>query len=64
MSDDEDLEDEVAATAQAGYDMRRDLITVQRQTLAELRRQGQIGITVLRIIEHDLDLEEARLSSA
>jgi CPA1 family monovalent cation:H+ antiporter len=64
MSDDEDLEDEVAATAQAGYDMRRDLITFQRQTLAELRRQGRIGITVLRIIEHDLDLEEARLSSA
>ena len=64
MSDDEDLEDEVAATAQAAYDMRRDLISFQRQTLADLRRQGRIGVTVLRIIEHDLDLEEARLSRA
>jgi hypothetical protein len=62
MSGDEDLEDEVAATAQAAQDMRRDLISFQRQTLADLRRQGRIGVTVLRIIEHDLDLEEARLS--
>jgi len=64
MSGDEDLEDEVAATAQAAQDMRRDLISFQRQTLADLRRQGRIGVTVLRIIEHDLDLEEARLSQA
>ena len=63
MTGDEDLEDEVAATAQAALDMRRDLITFQRRRLAELRRQGRIGVTVLRIIEHDLDLEEARLSS-
>jgi monovalent cation/hydrogen antiporter len=63
-SGDEDLEDEVAATAQAAQDMRRDLISFQRQTLADLRRQGRIGVTVLRIIEHDLDLEEARLSRA
>jgi monovalent cation/hydrogen antiporter len=64
MSGDEDLEDEVSATAQAAQDMRRDLISFQRQTLADLRRQGRIGVTVLRIIEHDLDLEEARLSQA
>jgi len=59
---DEDLEDEVAATAQAGQDMRRDLISFQRRELEDLRSQGRIGVTVLRTIEHDLDLEEARLS--
>ena len=42
--------------------MRRDLISFQRRTLADLRSQGRIGVTVLRTIEHDLDLEEARLS--
>jgi monovalent cation/hydrogen antiporter len=61
---DEDLEDEVAATAQASQDMRTELISFQRRTLAELRRHGRIGVTVLRAIEHDLDLEEARLSRA
>jgi CPA1 family monovalent cation:H+ antiporter len=64
MTGDEDLEDEVAATAQATLGMRRDLISFQRHRLADLRRQGRIGVTVLRVIEHDLDLEEARLSSA
>jgi monovalent cation/hydrogen antiporter len=63
-ADDEDLESEVAATAQAALDMRRDLISFQRRTLGDLRRQGRIGTTALRTIEHDLDLEEARLSSA
>jgi hypothetical protein len=61
-TEDEDLEDEVAATAQAGQDMRRDLISFQRRELEDLRSQGRIGVTVLRTIEHDLDLEEARLS--
>lgn len=64
MTGDEDLEDEVAATEQAGLDMRSDLISFQRRTLADLRSQGRIGVTVLRSIEHDLDLEEARLPRA
>ena len=63
-ADDEDLEDEVTATAQAALAMRRDLISFQRNALSDLRREGRIGTTALRTIEHDLDLEEARLSSA
>lgn len=52
------------ATAATQTALRRDLITLQRQTLLSLRDQGRIGVTTLRTIEHDLDLEEARLSSA
>jgi Na+/H+ antiporter len=63
MAGQEGLEDEVAATAQADLALRRDLIAIQRNTLSMLRRQGRIGTTTLRIIEHDLDLEEARLSA-
>ncbi len=62
-TDDEDLEAEGVATAEAELAMRRDLITLQRQTLVALRDRGRIGVTTLRTIEHDLDLEEARLSS-
>jgi hypothetical protein len=47
--------------AETALDMRRDLIAFQRDTLAGLRQQGRIGTTTLRAIEHDLDLEEARL---
>jgi hypothetical protein len=42
--------------------VRRDLIALQRQSLLTLRDQGRIGVTTLRTLEHDLDLEEARLS--
>ena len=63
MTGQEGLEDEVAATAQADLALRRDLIAIQRNTLSALRRQGRIGTTTLRVIEHDLDLEEARLSA-
>jgi hypothetical protein len=61
MADDEDPGPEAAATASAGLALRRDLIAVQRRTLSDLRRQGRIGVTTLRTIERDLDLEEARL---
>ena len=64
MTGDEDLEDEAAATAQADLALRRDLIAFQRRTLSDLRQQGRIGVTTLRSIEHDLDLEEARLPPA
>lgn len=63
-ADDEDIEEEATATAQAAMAMRRDLISFQRRTLSDLRRQGRIGTTALRTIEHDLDLEEARLPPA
>jgi CPA1 family monovalent cation:H+ antiporter len=59
--DDEDTEQEAVDAAETAVDMRRDLIAFQRDTLAGLRQQGRIGTTTLRAIEHDLDLEEARL---
>jgi len=55
------LGDEVAATADAALAVHRELIAVQRRVLDDLRHQGRIGISTLRILEHDLDLEEARL---
>ena len=60
--DEVDLEDEVAATAQAELVLRRDLIAFQRRTLSDMHDQGRVGITTLRRVEHDLDLEEARVS--
>jgi CPA1 family monovalent cation:H+ antiporter len=62
--DSEDLETEAVTTAQTELTVRRDLIALQRQALVALRDGGRIGVTTLRSIEHDLDLEEARLSSA
>jgi Na+/H+ antiporter len=44
-------------------DMRRDLIRVERRTLLELRAAGTIPPEVLRRVERDLDLEEARLGA-
>ncbi len=41
--------------------LRRELIGVQRRALTALRARGVIGATTLRTIEHDLDLEEARM---
>jgi monovalent cation/hydrogen antiporter len=61
---DEGVEDEAAATAEADLALRRDLIAFQRRTLSDLLRQGRIGVTTLRAIEHDLDLEDARLPPA
>ncbi|HVT42716.1 MAG TPA: Na+/H+ antiporter [Acidimicrobiales bacterium] len=41
--------------------LRRDIIAAQRAALTSMRSGGSIGATTLRSIEHDLDLEEARL---
>ena len=43
-------------------DLRRELISVERARLAQLRRRGEISAESLRRIEHELDLEESRLS--
>ena len=43
-------------------DLRRELISVERARLAELRRRGEISAESVRRIEHELDLEESRLS--
>jgi NhaP-type Na+/H+ or K+/H+ antiporter len=41
--------------------LRLELLGVERSALLALRRDGRINATVLRTIERDLDLEEARL---
>ena len=41
---------------------RRELLTAERQRVLDLRNRGEISSDVLRKIEHDLDLEEARWS--
>jgi Na+/H+ antiporter len=41
--------------------MRRDLIAVERATLLRLRNQGTVPVDVIRKVERDIDLEEARL---
>ena len=43
-------------------DLRRELISVERARLAQLRRRGEISAESVRRIEHELDLEESRLS--
>ena len=60
----EGAETDVEVTAQSEMAVRRDLIALQRQSLLTLRDEGRIGVTTLRAIEHDLDLEEARLPSS
>ena len=45
----------------AERDVREQLLNIQRQLLLEMRSQRRIGSGVLRAIERDLDLEEARM---
>jgi CPA1 family monovalent cation:H+ antiporter len=59
---DGDPEEEATATANADFELRQELIDMQRRKLAELRNEGRVGTTTVRVIEHDLDLEEARLT--
>ncbi len=44
--------------------LRLTLIGVERSMLLSLRREGRINATLLRVIERDFDLEEARLSGS
>lgn len=44
-------------------DLSRRLIRVERQTAVRLRNQRKIGDELLRTIEHELDLSEARLAN-
>jgi monovalent cation/hydrogen antiporter len=41
--------------------LRLKLLGVERSVMLELRREGRINATLLRTLERDLDLEEARL---
>jgi monovalent cation/hydrogen antiporter len=43
--------------------LRRDLIVHERATLLRMRNEGRVKLDVLRQIERDLDLDEARLRS-
>ena len=51
-----------AAVASRIRELRRELIAVERRRLGELRRRGEISAETVRRIEHELDLEESRLS--
>ncbi|MGN6871118.1 MAG: hypothetical protein ACTHMY_22215 [Solirubrobacteraceae bacterium] len=61
--DDEVTAGDEAAVAQQIRELRRDLIAVERRRLGELRRRGGISAESVRRIEHELDLEDSRLSS-
>jgi len=59
--DDSESEPDVGDAAEAERALRRELIAAQRETLARLRGERRIGVTTARTLEHDLDLEDARL---
>ena len=42
-------------------DLLREVMQVERETAIRLRNEGRISDEVLRLIEHDLDLREARM---
>ena len=42
-------------------DLRRELIKTERATLLDLRKDGRARQQTLRLVERDLDLDEARL---
>ncbi|MGA8544902.1 MAG: hypothetical protein WB785_06570, partial [Mycobacterium sp.] len=44
--------------------LRLELLGVERSVLMELRRDGRINATLLRTIERDFDLEEARITGS
>jgi CPA1 family monovalent cation:H+ antiporter len=44
--------------------LRLKLLSVERSVLLALRRDGRINAPLLRTIERDFDLEEARLSGS
>jgi monovalent cation/hydrogen antiporter len=58
--DDDDGEDGGEALG-ADRALRHELVAVQREALARMRREGRIGMGTARTLERDLDLEDARL---
>ncbi len=59
-----DAESADAAEIERYRGLRLKLLGVERSELLALRRDGRINATVLRAIERDFDLEEARLSGS
>jgi CPA1 family monovalent cation:H+ antiporter len=51
------------ASLHAELALHKDLLASQRRRLVELRADGLVGSTAFRAIQHDLDLDEARLLS-
>lgn len=43
--------------------LRRAMVAAQRHILVEMRQRGEIGDDVMHKVEHELDLEEARLKA-
>ena len=54
--------DDAAEAAQRLRGLRHELIGTERQRLEDLRRRGEISTHTQRRIEHELDLEESRLT--
>ena len=54
--------DGVRDTRRRYSDLRRELIGVERASLLGLRDEGKLRPDVQRLIQRDLDLEEARLT--
>jgi hypothetical protein len=52
-----------ATTAAIELAMRREINALQRHTLEELREQVRIGITTLRSLQRELDLQETAMAS-
>jgi len=64
VSEDGGLQNDSAALHYArSLDISRDLLRVERRMAVHLRNQRSISDEVLRQIEHELDLSEARLST-
>lgn len=51
-----------ASVALRVRELRRELIAVERQRLRELRRRGKVSAHSQRRLEHELDLEESRVT--
>jgi hypothetical protein len=59
---DQDGSGDVRETRRRYGDLRRELIGVERAALLDLRNDGKLRPDVQRLIQRDLDLEEARLT--
>ena len=58
----QDADADVRDTRRRYSDLRRELIGVERAALLGLRDEGKLRPDVQRLIQRDLDLEEARLT--
>jgi Na+/H+ antiporter len=59
-----DAESDEAREMERYRALRLELLGVERSVVLGLRRDGRINATVLRTVERDLDLEEARLTGS